>query len=254
MRATFPFFLVVLAIACGPISVQQQVGFARTDIRVAKSRGVVGEIVKFDLRPPVSSGTEWDLEAFNRVRFAGKEPSSNLFWVAEHDPVHLETIIAPWDSETPGDQRKDTGWLWYSLRDAGEREPLKQALPITREPYKELAPVTFVSAHSSAERNPRLWITRTAQRNEVWFKTTTDVGAPFLPKVRAALIETVGKKILYAEIRVNFGIARNETISYETTLSYPPTVTGPVEVIVVEWVGHGESFGPFQVHRITVPG
>jgi hypothetical protein len=39
------------------------------------------------------------------------------------------------------------------------------------------------------------------------------------------------------------------------TLSYSAkAVPGPVEVVVVEWIGHGLYYGPFAVHRLVVGG
>jgi hypothetical protein len=255
MRAAFLLLGALLVTGCAPNSVQQQAGFARTEIRPAKPRAAVGEIVRFDLRPPVSRGTEWDLDIYNRVRFVGGDTSPHRFWVAEHEPIYLETIVAPWDGPE-GERGTDTAWLWYALRDAGEKESINRPLPVAREPYTELAPVTFVSAVSppTEEKAPRLSYTRPSQRHEVRFKSTTDVGSPSLPKVRAALVQTGGKKILYAEIQVNFGEARKETLGYETTLSYGGGVEGAVDVVVVEWVGHGDYFGTFQVHRMNIPG
>jgi hypothetical protein len=247
-------FAAFAAFGCSAINVQQQAGFARADIRPTAIPAKVGDIVQFSLLPPVSRGTEWDLETFNRARFPGDPPEEHLFWVAEHEPVHLEAIVAPWDPKTPEEQRQAQGWLWFALRDSGSTEPLRRPLPIRRAPYKELAPVAAASGFSIRDRAERLTYARANERHELVFKTTTDMGTPALPQVRSALVETEGKRILYAEIKVNFGEVRKETVSYETTLSYPLSVAGPVEVVVVEWVGHGTYFRPFQVYRVTTPG
>lgn len=252
LRAASTSLLIAIALTagCGPVNVQQQAGFGRTDIRAAKSTAEVGEIVRFDLRPPVSRGTEWDLDTYNRVRFVGGEDSTHRFWVAEHDPIHLETIVPPWTPKTEQEKTEDTGWLWFALRDSGEKEPIRRSVPVVAEPSKEIAPVAFTSVFSTAEKNPRLWHTRTAQRHEVTFKTVTEKGVPRLPRVRAALVQTTAKKVLYAEIHLDLGYQQKEDVGYETTLSYPLTVEGPVDVVVVEWVGHGDYFGPFRVHRL----
>jgi hypothetical protein len=253
MRAVFSLVCVALLVGCGPVNIQQETAFGKTEMVPAQIPGKVGDVVRFQLRPAVVQGTEWDLETYNRVRFRGNPPSVSQFWVAEHTPIYLEAIVAPWEPATIRERTEAKGWLTFALRGAGESQPIDRPLPIKREPFKEIAPVYFKSVYSSVEKNPRLWFTRTAERNEVTFKTKNDSGVPQLPNVRTALVETANQKVLYAEVRSNFGEDAKETVGYETTLSYPLTVTGPVSVVVVEWVGHGAYAGAFEVFRLTVP-
>jgi hypothetical protein len=81
------------------------------------------------------------------------------------------------------------------------------------------------------------------------YLTPIDRGFPHAPRVKAMLLETAGKRRLYAEIRTNYGDRPLEAIGYEVTLSYPATIQGPIEIILVEWRGHGWYYGPFEVYR-----
>jgi hypothetical protein len=257
MRAAISPVLVVLLtpLACGPVNIQQEAGFTKTDVVPRQIPAKVGDLVRFELRPPVSQGTEWDLETYNRVRFSGNPPSVSQTWVAEHDPIHLEAMVPPWDPVTQKERVESKNWFTFALRNTGgESQSLNRPVPIHRAPFQQLAPVTVRSVYASKEKNPRLWFVRTAERNEVTFKTVNDMGVPQLPEVRAALVTTANQQVLYAEVHSNFGEERKETVGYETTFSYPLTVSGPVSVVVVEWVGHGAYAGAFEVFRLTAPG
>jgi hypothetical protein len=166
----------------------------------------------------------------------------------------METIVSPWDPGPGRARAAAKGWLWYGLREHGEMEPLDRELPIQRLEFREIAPVTFASTYTQAEGAPRLASSSKNGRVTVTYTTPVEAGAPNAPGVNAMLLETGGKKILYAEVRTNFGTASKERLGYDVTLSYAESAGAPVEVIVAGWIGHGDYYGPFSVTKMVVTG
>jgi hypothetical protein len=229
--------------------VQQQAGFKDAVVLPAQIERPVGDLVRFEVRPPVARGTHWILQSHGLARFTGDDPT-HLEWTAENKAIVVESIVAPWN-QTEDPSRGRAGWLWFSVPE-GTSEPFDRDLPVRPLPYRDLAPVTTSAAFSLEKRDVLLSFARTGDRVVVKYMTPIDLGAPFEPHVGAMLIETAGKKVLYAEVKTNFGERAKERIGYGVTLSYPASVSGPVEVVVVEWIGHGLYQGAFEVHRLVV--
>lgn len=239
---------LTLLTGCPP-NVQQQAGFSDASVEPAVIQRPVGDLVRFQVKPPVARGTHWLLEAHGFARFVGPD-TSHLEWIADKTPLTMEAVVAPWD---PVENREKGGqaWLWYSVPE-GEAQPLLRDLPVRPLPYKEIAPVTFAAGFSTAPRDPKLDVMQNAERVTVTYRTPAAPGTPFIPQLGAMLVETAGKRVLYGEVKTNFGEREKERVAYDVTFSYAASVPPPVEVVVVEWVNHGLYGDAFDVHRITV--
>jgi hypothetical protein len=242
--------LALLSVGCPP-NVQQEAGFRDTVLMPAHLERPVGDLVQFEVRPPVARGTQWILEAHGLARFAGGDPT-RLEWTAENKPILMESIVAPWN-QTEDPSRGRVGWLWFGVPE-GMTQPLDRDLPVRPLPYRDVTPVTTSATFSIEKRSDApISFARVGDRIVVKYQTPIDLGAPYEPQVGAMLIETAGKKVLYAEVKTNFGQQAKERIGYDVSLSYAAaSVSGPVEVVVVEWIGHGEYHGAFDVHRLVV--
>jgi len=241
-----------LALFCAgcPPNVQQEAGFKDTVLLPAHFERPVGDLVRFEVRPPVARGTHWVLDAHGLARFTGDDPS-HLEWTAENKPIVVESIVAPWN-QTEDPRRGRIGWLWFSVPE-GASQPLDRDLPVRPLPYRDVGPVTTSAVFSIEKRGDSpLSFAKVGDRIVVKYQTPIDLGRPFEPRVGAMLIETVGKKVLYAEVKTNFGERAKEHIGYDVSLSYAASIPSPVEVVVVEWVGHGLYQGAFDVHRTVV--
>jgi hypothetical protein len=253
LRPLVTSVVALLAVAACVTNVQQQAAFGNAPVVPDPIPAHVGDIVRFDVRPPVAPNTWWSLQCHGRVRFADDPAASSMEWAAETRPIHMETIVSPWDPG-PGKARAAArGWLWYGLREHGESEPLDKELPVQRLEFREIAPVTFGSTYTQAPGGPRISSSSRNGRVTVTYTTPVEPGVPSAPGINAMLLETGGKKILYAEVRTNFGALSKERLGYDVTLSYAESVGAPVEVIVVGWIGHGEYYGPFSVQKLVVP-
>jgi hypothetical protein len=235
-------------------SLQDRAAFKKSEIVPVKIQAGVGDIVPFELRPPVREGTRWMLETYPPVRFAKTEDRQFYDWVANGHPIHLEAIIGPWDVRMRGAESGRTSWLWFAANDEAEPEALEMPLPIQRIPYREIAPVSASSAFDIGAREPRLAASYSERAGRVYviYKTPIDKGTPHLPGVYPMMVETRGKNILYAEVWTDFGQYPFERVGYRVTLSYSADVKGPVELVLVEWTGHGDTAGPFEVHRLMI--
>jgi hypothetical protein len=242
--------VAVLFAAAGCVSTFQQHGaFKAAEIVPAETVAKIGDVVPFELRPPVAAGTRWTLSTWGPVRFADARDLSLIEWVAEHTPIHLEAVVAPWDLRGKEESKE---WLWFGMADTAHDQPFEHPLPIRRAPFRELSPVGTDAGFAVGGAEPRLSFAKRRDRMVVSYLTRAEDGTPHLPKIRAALVETGEKKVLYAEIWTNYGETAKTKVGYEVTLSYPASVGAPVEVAVVEWTGHGWNYGPFDVHRLTV--
>lgn len=246
----------VLVVAGCVSSLQDRTAFKRADVLPAKIHAAIGDVVEFELRPPVREGTRWMLEAYPPVRFTRSEDRQLYDWVANGHPIHLEAVVGPWDVRIRGGDSGRTSWLWFSANDESDPEPLEMPLPIERAPYKELAPVTATSAFDVGSREPRLAASYSERADRVYvtYRTPIEKGTPHLPGIYPMLLETNGKQILYTEVWTDFGQYPFERVGYRVTLSYSAAVKGTIEVVVVEWTGHGDTAGPFDVHRMTISG
>lgn len=244
-----PLLAVPFLTGCPP-NVQQQAGFQDAVVAPAVLERPVGDLVRFEVRPPVARGTQWFLEAHGFARFVGDD-RSHVQWTADRSPIQMEAVVAPWD---PVQNREKGGrsWLWYSVPE-GTAQPLARDLPVRPLPYREIAPVTFSSAFSKGPREPRMDFTRNADRVTITYRTPAAGGVPIAPLVGAMLLETAGKRVLYGEVKTNYGERSRETVAYDVTFSYAATVPSPVEVVVVEWVEHGVYGEAFDLERLVVP-
>lgn len=260
-RARFGAVLAAapIALALAPAcvsSLQDRAAFKKSEIVPAKIRAGIGDLVEFQLRPPVRDGTRWMLETYPPVRFSREGDRQFYDWVANGHPIHLQAIIGPWDVRMRGAESGRRSWLWFAANDESEPEPYEEPLPIQRLPYREIAPVTASAAFDVGTREPRLAgsYSEKADRVYVTYKTPVEKGTPALPGVYPMLVESQGKKILYSEVWTDFGQFPFEKVGYLVTLSYAGSIKGPVEVVIVEWTGHGDTAGPFDVHRMTISG
>lgn len=209
----------------------------------------VGDLVPFEVRPAVPEGSQWSLLSNGRVRFADQPESSGLDWTASPRAVRLETIVSPWDPLPPS-EHSSRGWLNYSLRDEGETLVLDRELPFHRVAFREIAPVTFAAAFALGGDAPTLTVSDRGERVVATYRTPSDKGIPHAPRVDAMLLESGNRTILYAEVRTDFGTIPREMVGYDVTLSYAKMrVGGPVEIIVVGWIGHDAYWKPFTVTR-----
>jgi hypothetical protein len=235
-------------------TLQDRAAFKRAEILPTKIQAGIGDVVTFELRPPVRQGTRWMLETYPPVRFARTDDRQFYDWVANGRPIHLEAIVGPWDVRMPGAESGRTSWLWFAANDEAEPEAFEVPLPIQRLPYQEIAPVSASTAFDVGSREPRLAASYSERANRVYvtYKTAVDKGTPHLPGVYPILVETRGKKVLYTEVWTDFGQFPFERVGYRVTLSYSADVKGPIDVVLVEWTGHGETAGPFDLHRLTI--
>jgi hypothetical protein len=251
MRSKIGLVASVLCVSC-VTNLQQHLAFDNASLLPDGVEAHVGELVRFEVRPPVAVGTRWFLECHGRTRFAAEPTSSALFWTAQSTPIVMETIQAPWDPAPGRDRASSRGWLWFGLLDHGENTAFDRELPNQRLPYRELAPVTFSSTFSSAPHQTPLTAHLYQGRVLVTYSTPTDFGLPRAPSVDAKLVETGGKNVLYAEVSTNFGDVPKQRLGYDVTLSYPVNAAGLVEVVLVSWVGHGTYYSAFNVDRFLV--
>ena len=238
--------------ACGTTVMQQYAGFAAAPVVPDAIPAHVGDVVSFQVRPPVPSGSLWSLECHGRVRFADDPTGTSLEWTASPRAIRMEAVAAPWDPVTPVDRALARAWLTYALKEMGTSVALDRTLPLRLAPYREVAPVTVASTFAIHEHGPDISVAEKRGRVTVTYTTTADSGRPLAPSVRATLLETDGRKILYAEVITNFGAVAGERIGYDVGFSYAGSVAGPIEVVIAAWVGHGSYYGPFSVHRFTV--
>ena len=228
---------------------QEYVAFGNAPVHPNVMAAEVGDIVPFEVRPAVPPGSEWSLECMGRVRFADQPTASSVDWTASPRAVRLETVVSPWDPLPPS-EHPSRKWLSYSLRDQGETDVLDRELPFHRVAFREVGPVTFASAFALGGDAPTLSVTDRGERIVAAYRTPTDKGVPRAPKVDAMLLESGNRTILYAEVRTDFGSVPKEPVGYEVTLSYAKArVQGPVEIVVVGWIGHEDYWKPFQVMR-----
>lgn len=237
-------------------SLQDRTAFKRAEILPTKIQAAIGDVVQFELRPPVREGTRWMLETYPPVRFTRSDDQQFYDWVANGHPIHLEAVVGPWQVRMRGAESGRTSWLWFAANDEADPEPYEQALPIQVLPYKELGPVTASSAFDVGSREPRLAASYSERADRVYitYKTPIEKGTPRLPGVYPILVETRGKKVLYAEVWTDFGEYPFERVGHRVLLSYSGAIKGPLEVVIVEWTGHGESAGPFDIHRLLISG
>ncbi|HVW27158.1 MAG TPA: hypothetical protein VHC69_17450 [Polyangiaceae bacterium] len=209
----------------------------------------VGDLVPFEVRPAVPAGSQWSLECRGRVRFTDQPTSTGLDWTANPRAVRLETIVSPWDPLPPS-EHPSRAWLSYSLRDEGEASILDRELPFRRVAFKEIGPVTYSFSYAVGGDAPSLTVADRGERIVATYRTPADKGVPLAPRIDAMLLESGNRTILYAEVRTEFGTIPKELVGYDVTLSYAKArVTGPVEIIVVGWIGHDQYWKPFTVTR-----
>jgi hypothetical protein len=256
-RALFAGASIAAAVATSCFSsLQDRAAFKEAKILPEKIRAKIGDVVTFQLRPPVREGTRWMLETYPPVRFAKDQHQQFYDWVATGRPIQLEAVVGPWDVRMRGAESGRTSWLWFAANDESDPEPFEEPLPIQRAQYREIAPVTATSAFDVGPREPRLAASYSEKADRVYvvYKTPVEKGTPHLPGVYPMLVETEGKKILYVEVWTDFGQFPFERVGYRVTLSYTASIKGPLEVVLVEWTGHGDTAGPFDLHRMTISG
>jgi hypothetical protein len=256
MRLVCLVCLAATALACTACvtGVQQHAAFGSAPIKPAEIEAHVGDLVGFAIEPPVMGGSRWMLECHGRARFKGDPTASALEWTATPQPIWMETVVSPWDPEPGKAPRRSRGWLWFGQIELGENEALDRDLPVHRLPYRNVAPVTFSSTFSPVQRPERLHAVLHEGRVYVTYATPIDYGIPRAPSVDAMLVESDGKRVLYAEVSTNFGEIPRDRIAYDVTLSYAANVPPPVEVVVVGWIGHGTYYGSFTVDRMNIDG
>jgi hypothetical protein len=230
-------------------TVKEYTAFGDAPVHPSVVSGEVGDLVTFEVRPAVSPGSQWSLECYGRVRFANQPTSTSLDWMASPHAVRMETVVSPWDPLPPS-LHSSRRWLSYGLRDEGESDMLDRELPIHRVEFKEIAPVTFAATYKIGGDSPTLTVADAGERVVATYRTPTEKGVPQAPKIAAMLLESGNRTILYAEVRTDFSAVPREPMGYDVTLSYAKArVTGPVEVVVVGWVGHDDYWRPFTVTR-----
>ncbi|HEX4335435.1 MAG TPA: hypothetical protein VH062_05945 [Polyangiaceae bacterium] len=250
--------IVALAVLTGCVScvsyLQEYVAFGKAPVHPSTVPAEVGDLVEFELRPPVPAGSRWSLQTRGRVRFADAPQASSLDWTATSRAIHLQTIVSPWDPATLGAPAARQ-WLTYGLRDEGESSQLDRDLPVQRAPFTTAGPVTYAATFALGGDTPTLGMADAGERVVFTYRTPADQGVPLAPKIDAMLVESGKRTILYAEVRMDFGEVARERVGYDVTLSYAKArAPGPVEVIVVGWTGHGEYWSPFTVTRYPPRG
>src|SRR5689334_21625189 len=130
MRSQSAFLAAgALLMAAGCVSsLQDRSAFKRAEILPAKINAAIGDVIQFELRPPVREGTRWMLEAYPPVRFARTDDKQFYDWVSNGHPIHLEAVVSPWDIRMRGAESGRTSWLWFSANDESEPEPYEEAL------------------------------------------------------------------------------------------------------------------------------
>jgi hypothetical protein len=241
----------IVATLAGSIScvsaLQEYTAFGEAPVHPEVVSAEVGDVVPFEVRPAVPPGSQWSLQCFGRVRFAEHPESSSIDWVANPHAVRLETIVSPWDPLPPS-QHTSQHWLGYGLREEGESSVLDRELPFHRVEFKEIGPVTFAATFAIGGDTPKLTVADAGERIIATYRTPTDKGVPLAPHIDAMLLESGTRTILYAEVRTDFGSVPKEPMGYDVTLSYAKArVAGPVEIMVVEWIGHEDYWRPFTV-------
>jgi hypothetical protein len=228
---------------------QQYVAFGQAPVYPSVIPAEVGDLVGFEVRPAVPAGSAWSLECKGRVRFVDAPRATSLDWIASPHAVHLETVVSPWDPLPPS-EHTSRQWLAYSLREQGESNMLDRELPIRRVAFHEAGPVTFAATFALGGDTPTLSVVEQGDRIVATYRTSADKGVALAPKIDAMLLESGNRTILYAEVRTDFGDVAKEPMGYDVTLSYAKArVTGPVEIVVAGWTGHGEYWSPFTVTR-----
>jgi hypothetical protein len=235
-------------------NLQQHAAFAAAAIGPRDIPAAVGDVVPFEVLPAVPAGSEWGLDTHGYARFRSETPQGHLTWTADGKPILLEALVTPFDPDGAYQREAHRGWLWFGLRDSGASQSIDQDLPIARAPFKQLAIVEFTSEFSLEKRPDKILVSETENRIVVRYKTVNEKGTPLAPRVRPLLLETQGKKRLYVEVWTNFGDRPRDPLGYEVTMKYPKSVTGRVDVIVAEWIGHGPYYSPFQVTRTVIGG
>src|SRR6185436_10733982 len=112
MRNAVLGLTALLCVGCPP-NIQQQARFKDAVVMPSSIERPIGELVRFEVRPPVARGTRWRLETHGFARFAEGDPSQ-LSWVAQDRPILIESVVAPW-SPTEDRNRGRRGWLWFSV-------------------------------------------------------------------------------------------------------------------------------------------
>jgi hypothetical protein len=228
---------------------QQYVAFGKAPVFPEAISAEVGDLVPFEVRPAVPAGSRWSLQLKGRVRFVDAPQATSMDWTATPRAIHLETLVSPWDPP-PAGGHSSSQWLWYGLRDEGETSALERELPIRRVAYREIAPVTFAATFAVGGDAPTLAVSEQGERVVATYRTTSDNGVPLAPRIDTMLLESGNRTILYAEVRLDFGQVPREKVGYDVTLSYAKArVSGPVEIIVAGWTGHGDYWSPFTVTR-----
>jgi hypothetical protein len=248
-----PFLILLLMALGGGAScvspLHQYLAFGRAPVWPAAIPGEVGDVVAFQIRPEVATGSVWSLECRGRVRFADSPETSSLDWTASPHAVRLETIISPWDP-LPPNVHTSRDWLSYGMREEGESSVLDRELPIHRVAYREMGPVTVASTFAPSTEKPGVSVSEQGNRVIVHYRTETHPGVARQPAVDAMLLESGNRTILYAEVRMNFGNVPKESIGYDVALSYDKArVSAPAEIIVAAWHGDGDYWKPFTVVR-----
>jgi hypothetical protein len=228
---------------------QEYVAFGNAPLSPAPRSAEVGDLVPFEVRPPVPAGSMWSLQIRQRVRFTDTPEATSRDWTASPTAIHLETMVSPWDPPV-GREHSSHDWLWYSLRDQGESNVLERDLPFRRVAYREIAPVTFAATFAPGAKEPELSVTERNGRIIATYRTPTEQGTPHAPRIDTMLLESGNRTILYAEVRSDFGNVAREPIGYDVTLSYDKSrVSAPAEILVVGWMGNGDYWKPFTVNR-----
>lgn len=246
--------LAALCVAGCVTSLAQHAAFARAEVlpRAAVPRDP-GDTVAFELRPRVTRGSEWIVEAGGSVRFAERAEYVLAGFRADGTPLRLEALVRPY----PGDPLAEDGGarplLRFGLVEVGAVEPFEGPAPVACIAHRELSAVTASSSFSLAQRPEPLVAARRRGRTVVTFQSPVAAGEPRAPRVRATLLETAeGKRLLYAEIVLRYGALPLEPVGHEVELSVGPEVAAPFGAVVVTWATHGAHHGPFQVHRLHV--
>ena len=252
MRSLVCFALICVS-GCNT-NIQQHAAFGRAPVVPEPIEAKVGDVVPFEVRPPVKAGSYWSLQCHGRARFAEDRKASSFDWYADVTPIHMEAVVSPWDPPPGGTRAASRWWLVYGLREHGETEALDRELPVHRVDYKELAPVTFSSAFSVVAPTAKLSSVERDGRVFVTYLTPVRARRAIAPRDRRDVAPNVGAHgvALRRRVRTNFGQVPKEQVGYAVTLSYEARAvqgTGG-RPMVVEWVAHGDYQSPFGVERL----
>ncbi|MBM4363649.1 MAG: hypothetical protein FJ104_13285 [Deltaproteobacteria bacterium] len=246
--------LAALLVAGCVTSLAQHAAFARAEVlpRAAVPRDP-GDTVGFELRPRVTRGSEWIVEAGGAVRFAGGTPYMLAGFTADGTPLRLEALVRPFPGDPLSPEGEARPLLRFGLADVGAVEPFDAPAPVACIAHREIAAVTTSSSFSLGRRPVPLAAERRRGRTVVTFQSPVAAGEPRAPRVRATLLETAeGRRLLYAEIVLRYGALPLEPVGHEVELSVGPEVSAPFGAVVVTWATHGVHHGPFEVHRLHV--